>query len=427
MAVAVSVLFAVGASPPVAAQSEPVQPGSLGPSATHAYVRHVHDLFLGRSPEVTELADLSHVVHAAGPAGLTSRLALSPEWAGVRIDDLYHRILGRAAEPGGQAYWLDQLSRGRTLESVAAGFYGSEEFYGIVGRTDGAFVDELYERLLGRSADAGGRSHWLDELRQGATRTEVADAFYGSIESRRQRVDALYPEILGRPPDGPGRAFWVERLPSLGDVALASHLAASDELHRRVTGLALADVRVDAVGPGTAHPLARSWRPGCPVAPADLRAVTFPHHRPDGTTTRGVLVVHRDAVQDVATLVRAAWGARFPITQARPVDDFGGDDDASMAADNTSGFNCRVVAGTTTWSEHAYGRAVDVNPVRNPYVRDGRVDPPGGAAYADRSDVRPGMLVEAGAVIDAVDRIAWGWGGRWSSGRDHQHVSRTGR
>jgi hypothetical protein len=98
-----------------------------------------------------------------------------------------------------------------------------------------------------------------------------------------------------------------------------------------------------------------------------------------------------------------------------------------MAADNTSAFNCRVVAGTTTWSQHAYGRAVDVNPVRNPYVRDGGVDPPGGAAYTDRSDVRPGMLVEAGAVVDAVDRIGWGWGGRWSSGRDLQHLSRTGR
>lgn len=423
----------LAAGEPALAQSEvempPVRtlPGSLGVAPTDQYVQRVHLLFLGRPASLGELPGLAHVVHRDGPAALTRRLALSPEWAGVRIDELYRSILGREPDPGGQAHWLDQLRRGRTLEAVAAGFYGSDEYYARAGGQDGAFVDSLYRRLLEREADPAGRQQWLDQLVRGVTRAQVADAFYGSVESRRQRVDALYAEVLGRAPDAAGRAFWVERLPALGDVALASHLAASDELHRRATGVALPDVRVEAVGAGTAHPLASSWRPGCPVGPGDLRAVTFPHFRPDGSLTRGVLVVHRDVVHDVATLVRAAWGGRFPITQARPVDDFGGDDDASMAADNSSAFNCRVVAGTTTWSQHAYGRAVDLNPVRNPYVRGTEVDPPAGTAWTDRSDVRPGMLVEGGAVIDAVDRLGWGWGGRWSSGADHQHVSRNGR
>jgi hypothetical protein len=427
VALAVLLVSGSGTPTPAAAQTAPTQPGSLGPSRTHTYVQHVHQLFLGRTASGAEAADLSHLVHAAGPTALTSRLALSPEWAGVRIDDLYRRILGRAPEPGGQAYWLGQLARGKTLESVAAGFYGSDEYYAIVGRSDGAFVDSLYDRLLGRQADAAGRAQWLDQLRQGVTRTTVADAFYGSVESRRQRVDALYAEVLGRAPDAPGRTFWVDRLPALGDVALASHLAASDELHRRATGSSLPDIRVEPVGAGTAHPLASSWRPGCPVGPADLRAVTFPHHRLDGSTTRGVLIVHRDVVHDVATMVRAAWGSRFPIAQARPIDDFGGDDDASMAADNSSAFNCRAVAGTTTWSQHAYGRAVDLNPVRNPYVQGSTVEPAAGSEYLDRGHVRPGMLVDGGAVIDAVDRIGWGWGGRWSSSSDYQHVSRSGR
>ncbi|MCO8128021.1 DUF4214 domain-containing protein [Acidimicrobiia bacterium EGI L10123] len=412
---------------PVAAEDAPTDPGSLGPGPTHAYVQRVHELFLGRPATGAEATELAHVVHVAGPAALTGRLALSPEWAGVRIDDLYRDVLGRAPEPGGQAYWLDQLRRGRTLEAVAAGFYGSDEYYGVVGGRDGDYVDSLYARLLERAPDPGGRQQWLDQLRAGLSRTSVADAFYGSVESRRQRVDALYDEILGRAPDPAGRSFWVERLPALGDVALASHLAASDELHRRATGLGLPDVRVEAVGPGTPYPLTASWRPGCPVGPADLRAVTFPHFRPDGSIGRGVLIVHRDVVPDVAVLVRAAHGSRFPITQAHPVDEFGGDDDASMAADNTSAFNCRAVAGTTTWSQHAYGRAIDVNPVRNPSVRGDRIDPPSGGAYLDRTDVRPGMLVEGSAVIDAADRLGWGWGGRWASGADHQHVSRNGR
>lgn len=412
---------------PASAQDAPTLPGSLGPAPTHAFVQQVHQLFLGRAATATEAAGLAHLVHHAGPTALTARLALSPEWAGIRIDDLYRSILGRAPEPGGQAYWLDQLRRGRTLEAVAAGFYGSDEYYDAVGGDAGAFVDSLYARLLARAPDPDGREQWVDQLRAGLSRTGVADAFYGSVESRRRRVDALYAEVLGRGPDEAGRTFWVERLGGLGDVALASHLAASDELHRRATGLSLPDVRVEGVGAGTAHPLSSSWRPGCPVGPADLRAVTFPHHRPDGSIGRGVLIVHRDVVHDVAVLVRAAYGSRFPLTQARPVDDFGADDDASMAADNTSAFNCRVVAGTTTWSQHAYGRAVDLNPVRNPDVRGDRVDPPAGAAYLDRDDVRPGMLVEGGAIVDAVDRLGWGWGGRWSSGADHQHVSRNGR
>jgi hypothetical protein len=412
---------------PAGAQEAPTHPGSLGPSPTHAFVQRVHELFLGRPATAAETAELAHLMHVDGPAALTGRLALSPEWAGVRIDDLYRTVLGRAPDPGGQAYWLDQLRRGRTLESVAAGFYGSDEYYGAVGGRIDAFVDSLYRRLLEREPDAGGRQHWSGQLRAGVSRMAVAASFYASLESRRQRVDALYGEVLGRAPDPGGRAFWVERLPALGDVALASHLAASDELHGRTTGVRLPDVRVEAVGAGTPYPLSASWRPGCPVGPGDLRAVTFPHFRTDGSIGRGVLIVHRDAAHDVAVLVRTAYGSRFPITQARPVDDFGGDDDASMAADNSSAFNCRVVAGTTTWSQHAYGRAVDLNPVRNPYVRGDRVDPPGGGAYLDRSDVRPGMLVEGSAVIDAVDRLGWGWGGRWASGADHQHVSRNGR
>jgi len=430
VSIAAAIALLVGAllAPASSTAPAPTLPGSIAPSATHRYVAVVHELFLGRAPSSAEAADLAHVVHAGGPGALTTRLALSREWAGVRIDELYREVLGRAPEPGGQAYWLGQLAGGRTLESVAAAFYGSDEYHARVGRDDGAYVDSLYRRLLGREPDPDGRAAWLDRIRRGTSRTDVAASFYGSVESRRQRVEGLYQEVLDRPADRAGRDFWVERVPVLGDVALAAHLAASDELHRRATGgVPLPVVTVEVVGPGTAHPLSASWRPGCPVGPGDLRAVRFPHVRPDGSEATGVLVVHRDVVPAVVTLVRAAWGTRFPIVQARPVDDFGGSDDASMAADNTSGFNCRTVAGSTTWSRHAYGRAVDVNPVENPYVRGDRFDPPAGRAYADRGDVRPGMLVEGGAVVDAVDRLGWGWGGRWSSGQDHQHLSSDGR
>ncbi|HEY1117658.1 MAG TPA: hypothetical protein VGE43_08130, partial [Acidimicrobiales bacterium] len=102
-AAALVLALIVALAVPGAAQTAPTQPGSLGPSDTHAYVQHVHQLFLGRAATVAEVGELSHLVHAAGPTALTSRLALSREWAGVRIDDLYRRVLGRAPEPGGQA------------------------------------------------------------------------------------------------------------------------------------------------------------------------------------------------------------------------------------------------------------------------------------------------------------------------------------
>jgi hypothetical protein len=170
-----------------------------------------------------------------------------------------------------------------------------------------------------------------------------------------------------------------------------------------------------------------SWRPGCPVGLGDLRYVWVSHMGMDGTERVGELVVHRDTVAALAGVFRHIWDEAFPVERMRLVDDYGGDDDASMAANNTSAFNCRRVAGTTRWSEHAFGRAIDINPVQNPYVRGGRVDPPAGRAYVDRGHVRAGMLVAGGPVVGAFRFVGWGWGGDWSSGKDYQHVSAGGR
>jgi hypothetical protein len=170
-----------------------------------------------------------------------------------------------------------------------------------------------------------------------------------------------------------------------------------------------------------------SWRPGCPVLLPDLRLLRLSHMDFGGTERTGELVVHRDAVDVVVALFRAIWEEGFPIASMRLVDDFGGDDDASMAANNTSAFNCRRVAGTDRWSEHAYGRAVDINPVQNPYVSSRGVEPAAGAAWLNRADVRPGMLVAGSRAINVVDWVGWGWGGRWTSARDYQHVSASGR
>lgn len=182
-------------------------------------------------------------------------------------------------------------------------------------------------------------------------------------------------------------------------------------------------------GPITSELAARmapSWRTGCPVPLADLRYVTVSYHGFDGAVATGELVVHADAVEAIAQVFRTLFEAGYPVRSMRLVDDFGADDDASMAADNTSAFNCRAVAGTRTWSQHAYGRAIDVNPVENPYVSAAGVFPSAGADYAARPDL-PGVLHAGDAAVRAFADAGWGWGGSWPGPTDYQHFSATGR
>jgi hypothetical protein len=109
------------------------------------------------------------------------------------------------------------------------------------------------------------------------------------------------------------------------------------------------------------------------------------------------------------------------------VDVYGGDDDRSMEANNTSAFNCRRVTGGTSFSQHSYGTAIDLNPLPNPYVRGDTVLPPAGRAYLDRTDVRQGMIVDPGPVVGAFAVIGWEWGGNFTALKDYQHFSENGR
>ena len=168
-----------------------------------------------------------------------------------------------------------------------------------------------------------------------------------------------------------------------------------------------------------------SYRAGCPVPPTELRAIRVAHWGFDGRRRLGTLVVNRRVAKGVVAVFRRLYRARFPIRLMVPVAAYRGDDRASMAADNTSAFNCRRAIGSATrsWSMHAYGLAVDVNPVENPYVLNGRPLPPAGRAYLDRSRLRPGMAVPGGVLVRAFEAVGWKWGGRF---RDYQHFSTTG-
>jgi len=178
----------------------------------------------------------------------------------------------------------------------------------------------------------------------------------------------------------------------------------------------------------TASELRHSWRPGCPVTPSGLRRVRLRHWGFDGRAHTGAVVVATSVAPDVVAVFRRLYAARFPIRRLRPIDAYGGDDYRSMAADNTSAFNCRyaVASGPRRWSSHAYGTAIDVNPLENPYRLGSNVLPPRGAAYLDRARVRPGMATHDGVLVRAFASVGWQWGGRWTASPDYQHFSATG-
>ena len=183
-----------------------------------------------------------------------------------------------------------------------------------------------------------------------------------------------------------------------------------------------------AVAPVTAAELGASWHQGCPVGPRQLRTVRVSYIGFDGRAHTGALVVASSVTREVTAVFRRLYDVRFPIHRMRPVSAYGGSDDRSAAADNTSAFNCRaaVAAGPKRWSAHAYGEAIDVNDVENPYVLGRRVIPPAGKRYLDRTHSRPGMAVAGGELVRAFASVGWLWGGRWSGSPDWQHFSRTG-
>jgi|SRR5919109_2988042 hypothetical protein len=170
-----------------------------------------------------------------------------------------------------------------------------------------------------------------------------------------------------------------------------------------------------------------SWRAGCPVPLRRLRLVTLRYWGFDDEVHLGRLVVHRDVARQVAAAFGRLYEVSFPIRRMRLVDSYGADDRTSMEHDNTSAFNCRWRAGQPgVWSMHAYGKAIDINPVENPYVWSGGFSPPNAAPFVDRSTRRRGMIFHGDAVWWAFRNRGWEWGGDWAY-PDYQHFSTNGR
>jgi D-alanyl-D-alanine carboxypeptidase len=171
-----------------------------------------------------------------------------------------------------------------------------------------------------------------------------------------------------------------------------------------------------------------SWHPGCPVALSGLRLVTMPYRGFDHQVHTGRLVVNAAVTGKLILVFRKLFAMRYPIRKMVPVDAYHGSDFASIQADNTSAFNCRDATGSSSWSEHAYGLAVDLDPCENPYVSaDGYEAHKHCRKYVDRSLDDPGVIHAGDKVVRAFASVGWGWGGTWQGARDYQHFSANGR
>ena len=177
-----------------------------------------------------------------------------------------------------------------------------------------------------------------------------------------------------------------------------------------------------------------SWRRGCPVPLSDLRVLTVSHWGFDGPVRQGQLVVHEDVARPLATVFQRLYQLRFPIRHMKLAHMYGPERARPAGGDVTGGFRCRqsvpspCVGGSASgrWSNHAYGLAIDINPIENPYVGCGRVRDPASRRFVDRSRLRRGMVTPA--VVRAFESIGWGWGGDWTGEtKDYMHFSHNGR
>lgn len=158
----------------------------------------------------------------------------------------------------------------------------------------------------------------------------------------------------------------------------------------------------------------------------EMRLLTLSHWTFDHRVAVGEMIVAREVADDVLSVFERLLEDKFPIAKIRLLHHYGGDDEAAMADNNSSAFNCRALTGGGGLSQHAFGTAVDINPLQNPYHKGDVILPPAGESCLDRSVERPGMIMPDGPVVRAFADVGWSWGGDYQTLKDYQHFSASG-
>lgn len=173
-----------------------------------------------------------------------------------------------------------------------------------------------------------------------------------------------------------------------------------------------------------------SWRKGCPVGLEDLRYLRIKHLNFNGEEQMGEMIVHKEVSEEVTEIFKALYKAGYPIKKMRLVSDYKGSDWQSIESDNTSAFNCRAATGSKTWSKHSYGKAIDINPIENPYIsRKGYISHKASKIYRNRVHQKStyadkAVLLKGDKAVQLFKKHGWEWGGDWSGVKDYQHFSK---
>lgn len=161
------------------------------------------------------------------------------------------------------------------------------------------------------------------------------------------------------------------------------------------------------------------------IAFETLRYLTVLHIGFDGLIHTGELIVHEQVAEEVLHIFKVLYEIRFPIEKMRLISYYGNCDELSMAANNSSAFNFRYTTNGKKLSQHAYGLAIDLNPVVNPFIEGDSVLPINGLRYVDRNQCVPGMIKRNDSVYYLFKHYDWIWGGDWQNIKDYHHFEKS--
>ena len=240
--------------------------------------------------------------------------------------------------------------------------------------------------------------------------TVIASSMPTQAESPTPSLKASLP-----PSPTPVKTTQPEPVPTIeekGKVVIADgfyYIELNDEIKERITGLSYPADDKD-----------------CEISFDDLRYIKLKHYDFEGSVHSGELIVNKALADEVTKIFYELYKEKYPMTSVRLVDDFGqpGDDTLSMEANNTSAFCYRTVFGGGHLSRHSYGAAIDINPLYNPYLDNGRIAPLTGASYADRMKDFPGKIDHDDLTYKLLRKHGWEWGGDWRGDKDYQHFSK---
>ncbi len=171
-----------------------------------------------------------------------------------------------------------------------------------------------------------------------------------------------------------------------------------------------------------------SWKRACPIALADLRYLDLAYRDFSGNHRMGEMIVHKDVSKEVVQIFAKLYAIEYPIYSMKLVSDYQGNDWQSIEAGNTSALNCRKATASKKWSKHAYGKAIDINPIQNPYISSkGRISHKSSLKYRHRGHIDPkdsadkALLLKSDKATKIFKKYGWKWGGEWSRVKDYQH------